>query len=89
MSVYLRAKFQVSRISQMSFRWGGGGGNFNPPPQNELLKDPPRLGLKYLYIYIKTSICCTYIILFCVFIILNLTALDWLPDEWTILLVHL
>ena len=41
--VYLRAKFEVSSIILTSFRQGG---NFTPPPpQNESLKSPPRLGL--------------------------------------------
>ena len=44
MSVYLRAKFEVSRIIVMSFRHDVG--NFTlPPPQNEPLKNLPRLGL--------------------------------------------
>ena len=47
MCVYLGTKFQVSSVILTSFRWG----NFTcpsphpPPPQNELLKSPPRLGL--------------------------------------------
>ena len=48
MGVYLRAKFEVSSIILTSFRQGGGD-NFMPPlppPQNEPLKGPPRLGLK-------------------------------------------
>ena len=32
MGVYLQAKFQVSSIILPSFRQGGGGGNFTPPP---------------------------------------------------------
>ena len=43
MSVYLRAKFEVSSIILTSFRHGG---IVPPPPQNEPLKSPPRLGLK-------------------------------------------
>ena len=40
MSVYLRAKFEVSRIIVMSFRHDGG--NFTlPPPQNKPLKTYP------------------------------------------------
>ena len=40
--VYLHTKFQVSSIILTSFRRG----NFAPPPpQNELLKIPPRLRL--------------------------------------------
>ena len=42
--VYLRAKFEVSNKSLMRFRLGGG--KLPPPPQNEPLKIPPRLGLK-------------------------------------------
>ena len=47
MSVYLRAKFEVSSIILTSFRHKGVGGNFThpPPPQNEPLKSRPRLGL--------------------------------------------
>ena len=46
MCVYLRGKFEVSSITLTSF--GQGVGNFtpSPPPQNEHLKIPPRLGLK-------------------------------------------
>ena len=44
MSVYLRAKFEVSSIILTSFRHGG---IVPPPPQNEPLKSPPRLGLKF------------------------------------------
>ena len=45
MSVYLRAKFEAFSIILTSFRQGGS--NFTPPPpQNELLKSPPRLGSK-------------------------------------------
>ena len=33
MCVYLRAKFEISRIILMRFRQGGtGGGKFTPPP---------------------------------------------------------
>ena len=47
MSVYLRAKFQVSSITLTNFRFRGWVGSFTPPlPQNEPLKSPPRLGLK-------------------------------------------
>ena len=46
MGVYLCAKFEVSSVILTSFRHGGG--NFtSPPPQNEPLKSPPRLGLIY------------------------------------------
>ena len=52
MGVYLRAKFEVSRIIPTGFRRG----NFThapppPPPQNESLKSPPRLGLKKYAFY--------------------------------------
>ena len=49
MGVYLHAKFEVSSIVLTSFRQGGGVilPPF-PPPQNELLKSPPRLGLRNL-----------------------------------------
>ena len=40
MCVYLRAKFEVSGIILLSFRQG-----VIPPPENKLLKNPPRLGL--------------------------------------------
>ena len=46
MAVYLRAKFEVSSIILTGSRQGGS--NFTsapPPPQNEPLKSPPRLGL--------------------------------------------
>ena len=48
MCVYIRAKFQVSSIILTRFRQRG---NFTPthPPQNEPLKNPPRLGLKDLH----------------------------------------
>ena len=42
MGVYLRAKFDVSSIILTSFRQGV---ILALPPQNELLKKPPRLGL--------------------------------------------
>ena len=54
MSVYLRAKFEVSSITLTSFRHGGG--LFYPPPpptQNEPLKSPPRLGL--IPMFLKAS----------------------------------
>ena len=44
MSVYLCVKFEVSSIIPTGFRWG----NFTtppPPPQNEPLKSPTKLGL--------------------------------------------
>ena len=44
MSVYLRAKFEVSSIILTSFRQGVILPP-PPPPQNEPLKSPPRLGL--------------------------------------------
>ena len=44
MGVYLPAIFEVSSIILTSFRQGGGRNS--SPPQNELLKSPPRLGLK-------------------------------------------
>ena len=52
MGGYLCAKFEVSSVILTSFRQGGSGGgrggNFtSPPPQNEPLKSPPRLGLIY------------------------------------------
>ena len=49
MAVYLRVKFEVSSVILTSFKQGrvGGWGNFTPPPpQNEPLKSPLRLGLK-------------------------------------------
>ena len=45
MGVYLRAKFEVSSIILTSFRLGRGVILPHPPPQNETLKSPPRLGL--------------------------------------------
>ena len=48
MDVHLRAKLDVCSIILTGFRQGGveeGGGNYSPPPQNEPLKSPPRLGL--------------------------------------------
>ena len=42
MCVYLRAKFEFSSIILTCFKQGG---NSPPPPQNETLKNPPRLGL--------------------------------------------
>ena len=44
MGVYLCAKFEVSSIILTSFRLGRGV-ILPPPPQNETLKSPPRLGL--------------------------------------------
>ena len=43
MGVYLRAKFEVSSIILTGFRQGVI--LTPPPPQNEPLKSPPRLGL--------------------------------------------
>ena len=43
MGVYIRAKFEVSSMILTSFRQGV---ILSPPPQNEPLKSPPRLGLK-------------------------------------------
>ena len=45
MGVYLRAKFEASTIILTSLRHGGNL-IIPPPPQNEPLKSPPRLGLK-------------------------------------------
>ena len=48
--LYLCTKFQVSSITPTTFRQEEVG-NFIPtllPPQNEPLKNPPRLGLKYI-----------------------------------------
>ena len=42
MCVYLRTKFQVSSIVITIFRQGE---FYTPSPQNEPLKNPPRLGL--------------------------------------------
>ena len=50
MDLYLRAKFEVSSIILTSFRQGGWGNFTSPPPQNEPLKSPLRLGLKPLKI---------------------------------------
>ena len=54
MCAYLRTKFQVFSILLTSYRHGGEaagarGVNFThpPTPQNEPLKSPPRLGLKF------------------------------------------
>ena len=52
MSVYLCVKFEFSSISLTSFRWGNAP---PPPPQNEPLKSPPRLG--------RRSEDCSYIVL--------------------------
>ena len=47
MSVYLRAKFQVSSITLTSFRRGGGGVILPlTPTQNEPSKSPLRLGFR-------------------------------------------
>ena len=43
MGVYLRAKFEISSIILTGFRQGVILPS--PPPQNEPLKSPPRLGL--------------------------------------------
>ena len=43
MSMYLRAKFETSGVILTSFRQGVTLPP--PPPQNEQLKSPPRLGL--------------------------------------------
>ena len=52
MSVYLRAKFEVSSVILTGFRNEGGGVILpHPPPQNEPLKSPPRLGLIMVIIY--------------------------------------
>ena len=48
-AVYLLIKFQVSSITLTSFRQGGGVILSLPLSlQNETLKRPPRLGLKYI-----------------------------------------
>ena len=46
MSVYLRAKFEVSSIILTGFRQGVILPPL-PPPQNEPLRSPPRLGLSF------------------------------------------
>ena len=53
MYVYFRAIFEVSSVILMGFRQGC---NFTlpPPPQNEPLKSPPRLGLKICFKVIET-----------------------------------
>ena len=53
MGVYLRTKFQVSSIILMSFRQGVILPL--PPPQNEPLKSPPRLGSKFLVFWCNIS----------------------------------
>ena len=50
MGVYLRAKSEVSSIILTGFRRGGVNSPNPPPPQNEPLKSPPRLGLKLVII---------------------------------------
>ena len=60
MSVYLRAKFEVSSIILTSFGQGEGGGRGNfisRPPQNEPLKSPARLGLKNGFHCVAVMIC--------------------------------
>ena len=54
MCVYLRTKFEVSSIILARFRQGGGVVTPPPPththtPQNEPLKNPPRLGLVWMF----------------------------------------
>ena len=51
MRVYLHTKFQVPGMFLTSFRHGGKFNLFSP--QNEPLKSPPRLGLKFLNLSIK------------------------------------
>ena len=53
MGMCLRAKFEVSRIILTGFRQGVG--NFTPPPQNEPLKSPPRLGLSEVTLYFRCA----------------------------------
>ena len=45
MGAYLHVKFGVCSIILTNFRQEGGVIPTPPPPQNELLKSPPRLGL--------------------------------------------
>ena len=53
MSVYLSAKFQVSSITLMSFRQGGG--NLTPPPQNEAPKKHTQIRVKMLILVVDIS----------------------------------
>ena len=60
MSVYFRAKFEVSSIILTCFRHAVP----LPPPQNEALKSPPRLGLnvsKFLILLIFNT---SYLLIF-------------------------
>ena len=66
MSVYLSDKFEVSSVILTRFRQGGVVVEAVilplPPPQNELLKSPPRLGSKILrfpceYVIMKVLHC--------------------------------
>ena len=51
MGVHLYVKFEVSSIILTGFRRGGvEGGSSSPPPQNELRKSLPRLGLSTVLI---------------------------------------
>ena len=47
MRVYVRAKFEISCIIATSFRQGLILPSPPPPAENEPLKSPPRLGLKW------------------------------------------
>ena len=51
MGVYLRTKFQASNIVLTSFRQGKGGGKRTPKKRTAKRnsKNPPRLGLKYVF----------------------------------------
>ena len=59
MCLYLCVKFEVSTLILTSFRQGvgaGGGGNFTlPRTSDELLKSPPRLGLRKTVFMTKLS----------------------------------
>ena len=54
MCVYLRTKFKVSTIILTSFRQGVI--LHSPPPQYELLKSPPRLGLRISSVNVNKSV---------------------------------
>ena len=53
MCFYVRTKFQVSSVILTSLRQGV---NLFPPPQDEPLKSPPRLGLIHISTYIDSNI---------------------------------
>ena len=58
MGLYLRATFEVSSITLTGFRqgWVGVVILLPPPPQNEPLKIPPRLGLRlYLEFFLDVE----------------------------------